>query len=350
MHLVFITQKIDETDDILGFTAHWVRSLSKHVDQLTCIALSTGDFPNPPDNVSVRSLHKESRPGRPQLAFALERELARVCSSRPVDAILAHMAPVYAVLSYPISKWYGVPIYLWYTHRAVDAWLRMGTAVSRLVFTAAPESFRLKTPKRRVIGHGIPLEHFRRSDSSHDEILAVCRISRVKKLDVLIRAVSLLSNDPPRLRIVGDEAVGPDHAYRAELEALVDELGIAEHVVFEGSVPYAIIPSYYTRSLLTVDPCGEGFDKAVLESMASGRVTLTGNAAFAPLFGDDARALVYPASDAHVLAEKIQTVIELSDDERAELAERLRRTVAEAHGLDRLAERLVTTIAEDKPA
>jgi glycosyltransferase involved in cell wall biosynthesis len=350
LHLILITQKIDESDDILGFTGHWLRSLARHVDQLTCLALTTGDFPNPPSNVTLRSLNKETHPHRWRLALALEKELAHAGSSHPVDAILAHMAPVYAVLSYPISRWYGAPIYLWYTHRAVDSWLRMGTAVSSLVFSAAKESFRLPTPKLRVVGHGIPLEHFHQmgpGDVERTEILAVGRISPVKKLDVLIRAMSLLPKGDLRLRIVGDEAVALDRAYRADLDKLIEELGMTDRVVFDGSVPYTKIPSCYARALLSVAPSAQSFDKTVLESMASGCVSLTANPAFAPLLGADTGKLLYHAEDARELASKIQAVVELPEVERTSLAARLRRSVAEAHGLDRLTERIVKTIAED---
>ena len=98
---------------------------------------------------------------------------------------------------------------------------------------------------------------------------------------------------------------------------------------------------------MSVDPCDEGFDKAVLESMACGRPVLTPNPAFAPLFGKDAEGLLYPAEDAHMLASKLDAIIALPAAERSQLGERLKRAVNKHHGLDGLAARLVQTIGEN---
>ena len=46
-----------------------------------------------------------------RLAAALAAELR----TRPA-AVLAHMAPIYAVLSAPLARPLGVPVLLWFTH------------------------------------------------------------------------------------------------------------------------------------------------------------------------------------------------------------------------------------------
>ena len=58
MHLLFITQKVDRADWLLGFTHGWLKALAGKVDRLTIICLEQGET-ELPSNVRVISLGKE---------------------------------------------------------------------------------------------------------------------------------------------------------------------------------------------------------------------------------------------------------------------------------------------------
>ena len=49
---------------------------------------------------------------------------------------------------------------LWYSHKAVDLKLRIAEKLVDVIFTAAPESFTLKTQKKMVVGHGIDVDRY----------------------------------------------------------------------------------------------------------------------------------------------------------------------------------------------
>ncbi len=51
--------------------------------------------------------------------------------------------------------------------------------------------------------------------------------------------------------------------------------------------------------------------------------------------------MVYPAKDALILADRIESMLSRTPDERAQLGERLRGIVAQGHGVDGLMKRLV---------
>jgi glycosyltransferase involved in cell wall biosynthesis len=82
---------------------------------------------------------------------------------------------------------------------------------------------------------------------------------------VLVRAIALLAPSHPRLRlaVVGD---GPEES---RVRALVDELGIADRVLFAGlrSDVRELLPGFDISCLSSVH---EGAPLAVLESMAAG--------------------------------------------------------------------------------
>ena len=98
------------------------------------------------------------------------------------------------------------------------------------------------------------------------------RLLADKNVDVLLRAVALLTEEFPRLRcrIVGE---GPE---RLRLEALSAELGLADHVVFHDFFPgaeiYGVMKSATVFALPSVR---EGFGAVVLEANCCGLPVVT---------------------------------------------------------------------------
>ncbi|RIJ76348.1 glycosyltransferase family 1 protein [Nakamurella silvestris] len=121
-----------------------------------------------------------------------------------------------------------------------------------------------------------------------DEPVLVC-ISRLvsrKGQDSLIKALPELRRRIPgvRLLIVGD---GP---YSDTLHGLVTDLGLAEAVIFTGSVPWADLPSYYAAGDVFAMPCRtrgggldvEGLGIVFLEASAVGLPVIAGDSGGAP--------------------------------------------------------------------
>src|SRR5262245_26820171 len=134
MRLLFITQKLDRADWLLGFAHAWVKTLAARVEGLVVICLEQGET-DLPSNVRVISLGKERGLNRVRRMLGFVRAVAATIGQ--VDGVFAHMSPMFAIVSAPFAMARGLPRVLWYTHRNVDLKLRLATLLSSLVVTAS---------------------------------------------------------------------------------------------------------------------------------------------------------------------------------------------------------------------
>ena len=87
--LVFLTQRVDADDPVLGATVAQIRALAGRVDEMVVLAQAAREAPLP-ENVTVRSFGAGSRVGR---AARFERQLAGALRPRPLG-VVAHMIPL----------------------------------------------------------------------------------------------------------------------------------------------------------------------------------------------------------------------------------------------------------------
>ncbi|MEZ4597305.1 MAG: glycosyltransferase [Chloroflexota bacterium] len=94
----------------------------------------------------------------------------------------------------------------------------------------------------------------------------VGRLDPIKGHELLLRAVAALTERQPwRVVMVG---TGPE-AYRAEMEALAERLGVSDRVIWAG--PRTDMPAVYASlDLLVSASHGEGFSNVIAEAMATG--------------------------------------------------------------------------------
>ncbi len=377
MRVLLVTQEIDENSALLGVTLTWIRHLAPKVGHVAVLALSVGTA-DLPDNVSLYSMGKERSANKLSLLKNFYGHLWRLLRGREVDVIFVHMVPRYAILAAPLARLFGIPIVLWNAHGTVSSYLRLAHRLVAAVVTASPESFRINSPKRIVTGHGIDTDYFtaaereptattdgRRlqtratgpSDAATDGdiapvsagskvLLTVGRLSRSKDYGTIIQALARLRSQKPtvdaRLRIIGTPFFADDHAYLAELEKLVDELGLAEHVTFVGKVPNRRMVEEYRRCAVLINSSHTGsIDKVVLEAMACEKPPLTCNESFAPVLADHADLLMFAPSNPEELAQRLAQVLTLEPDYRSELGRALRRLVVDHHGVAGLTDRFV---------
>lgn len=132
----------------------------------------------------------------------------------------------------------------------------------------------------------------------------------------------------PKIRATGINAkvllVG-DGARRPQLEALSKKLGIAEHVVFSGSIPFEQVSAYYAQiDLFVVPRTNERAGRLVspmkpFEAMAMGIPLLVSNLpALVEIVADDAapRGFFYTAEDAADLARVAVDALQNPDELR----------------------------------
>lgn len=96
-------------------------------------------------------------------------------------------------------------------------------------------------------------------------ILSLCRLSSEKGLDHLLKAVHQMSNSKARLIVVGD---GPE---KNKLQALTDNLGIKDRVIFVGAIHHDKTAIWYNAAdCYCLPSLWEGCPNTVIESVASG--------------------------------------------------------------------------------
>ncbi len=352
MKLLFVTQVIDGQDAVLGFVVRWVQGLAKHCERVRVLALEAGDLSDLPDNVDVRVI---GRRGVLRRLLRYRSFLKEAFARDGFDTLLTHMVPRYSVVAGGLARKYGVGHFLWYTHKGVDKRLIGAEKVVSRIFTAGAESMRLDTPKKRVTGHGIDLDHFDSAGVPPElptRLLAVGRMTPAKDPTTLVEAVALLveRGHDLHLDLVGGGLAQGDDGYIGEVRGLIARKELQERVHLHGATPYRDIAAYYRRCTLLLSPSMTGsIDKVVLEAMAAGRPVVTCNESFPPILaelGEQAQALLFEQRNAAQLAQRVDSLLRLPQAERDALGARLRGIVARDHQVDTLMQRLVTEMSE----
>lgn len=336
MRILIVTQSIDSNDPALGFFHRWVLEFAKVFEAVTVIALRKGET-SFPANVTVLSLGKEEGVSRFEY---VRRFYSYIWKQRDsYDTVFVHMNPEYVVLGGLLWKMFGKKVILWYMHRSVNMKLRIATLLVDAVATGSKESFRIKSGKVRVLGHGIDVDRFepKQKGASNDfSVITIGRISPSKDYGTFLRAIALVPD--ANALIVGAPANPEDREYEKGLKGLAEELGIAARVRFMGPAKHDDVPDLISSADVFVNMSNTGsLDKAVLEAMSCGVPALTSNEAFKGML--DSFGLTFPERDAEALAGKISGLM-AKRSELGSLGERLRDIVVKQHSLPRLISRI----------
>ena len=115
-------------------------------------------------------------------------------------------------------------------------------------------------------------------------VLYVGRFDPRKGIETLVRSFALIERnavDPTNLRLVivgGSTSDKSDGQERQRIEQLVNELGIAENVIFAGRIGHDRLPLYYTAADVCVIPSHyEPFGLVAIEAMACGTPVVASN-------------------------------------------------------------------------
>lgn len=349
-NLLLFNLATDADDPLLGFTTTWLNRLAACYSHVDVITMRVGRLAVAP-NVSVYSVGKEQGLSEARRGIRFYRLLSRLLRQRSYGACFAHMMPLFAAMGAPLLRTQGVPLILWYTHRQTHRTLKIATAASYRVVTAASGSFPLQTDKLRVIGHGIDTDFFapaplKAAPESH-YVVHVARLMPIKHQATLIRA--LVDLPDAHAVFIGDVPPGKDAAYHHELEKLAADLGVDSRITFTGSLSAEDVRDWLRRAAVAVNLSPPGlFDKAALESMAVAVPTLVSSHAFADLLPDETPALPAP-DDAAALAARLEHLLSLSPVERQSIGSEQRQRVSAAHSLDVLIERLVSVLNTGEP-
>ncbi len=339
MKLVVITQRVDPDDPALGATVPKLRALADRVDELVVLALEA----RPADlqtNVTVKLFGGR---GRALRAARLEAALAPELRGRP--AVLAHMAPVYAVLAAPLVRPLRRPLLLWFTHWRDSRMLRLAEHFSTRVLSVGAGSFPFPTAKLVATGHGIEVPAVvpePRRDDGVLRLLALGRTSPAKGLDTIVDAVAALDDVSIAAELVGPSLTDEERAHRTALEARIASSGVAGRVRLHGPVPQREVAAVYARNDVLVSNMRAGaLDKVVFEAAAAGLPVLVASPGFDALVEGLVPGLRFRQDDAAELARCIRALAAAGPDARHALGQELHARVARDHSVEHWADRVV---------
>jgi len=370
MKLLICTQKVDMDDDVLGFFHDWIAEFAKTCEQVTVICLKQGTF-DLPANVKVLSLGKEKLElgtwnldiiKKLKYGFNFLRYIRQ--ERQNYDTVFVHMNQIYAILGGFYWRLQGKKIGLWYTHKQVNLSLRLAEKIVDHVFTASEKSFRIESPKKIILGHGIDIEKYRaiaeerdamsadreesKQDTSTFRIITVGRISPIKDYETLIGAAKILSDENRHIEveIIGGPGTPEQAVYLEELKGTVEEKKLADIVRFAGAVPNREIAGRLKGADLFVNMSRTGsVDKAVLEAMACGLPVVTGNEAFTDIFKEHIERLMYIPQDCADLATKIKAFQTMDRAEKNRITAYLHRLVERDNNLSGLITKIMAAYA-----
>jgi glycosyltransferase involved in cell wall biosynthesis len=347
--LVFVTQKIDERDPVLGFVPRLVTALADRLSAVTVIANEVATpLPALPANVTVASLGKER--GASQIARGLryERLLAGAARRGRADALLAHMCPEYLDLAAPVAKAFRFPTMLWFAHPARSQALTVADRLADAVLTSLPGAYPIDSEKVHVIGQATDVRSLprcaERTREGRFRVVAIGRTSTAKRFDVVIRAAAMTVENgrDVEVRIVGPSVTPEEERHRTELVALVERLGVGKRVRIVPGVPPVEVRDVICDADVLVNAmvAGSG-DKVVFEAAALGRPIVVSNPAFRGLLADLPLDLTFPEGEASILAERLHTIANADAATLQEVTETLRGRVEREHSLEHWADAVV---------
>ena len=340
--LVFITQAADPLHPALGATLPMLRALAERVDEVVVLTdhAAEGALPG---NCVVRTF---GAPARALRGVRFEAALLTSLRPRPF-AVVAHMVPLYALLSAPFVRPLRIPLLLWYTHWHAGRSLRIAERAVTDVVSVDRRSFPFPSAKLTAIGHGIDLSEFscvERSEGRVLRALVLGRYSPAKGLDVIVRGVAEAARRglDVRLTMHGPASNALERRHRDEVAHLVGELELADRVELGGPIARAGVPALFAENDVLVNNMRAGApDKAVYEACASCLPALASNPVFDDLLAPELRfARESPSS----LADALANDAVLDAGARAAIGRTLREGVAQRHSVDSWADGILRVV------
>jgi phosphatidylinositol alpha-1,6-mannosyltransferase len=150
--------------------------------------------------------------------------------------------------------------------------------------------------------------------SDRPVVVCVSRLVPRKGQDTLIRALPAIRRRVPGAALLVVSG-GP---YRSTLQRLARETGVADDVVFTGSVPWEELPEYYAAGDVYAMPCRtrrrgldvEGLGIVYLEASASGLPVVAGDSGGAPdAVREGETGYVVGGRDVEAVADRVATLL-----------------------------------------
>ncbi|MFI0713709.1 glycosyltransferase family 4 protein [Streptomyces inhibens] len=180
------------------------------------------------------------------------------------------------------------------------------TTVTEADARAYRRTLRLPGVRIEAVPNSVPAPALAPADGTGKWVVAAGRLARVKRYDVLIRAFARVAAERPdwRLRIYGGGAE------KAALRALIDELGLYNHVFLMGPAN-PLEPEWAKGSIAAVSSSLESFGMTIVEAMRCGLPVVATDCPHGPgeIIADGVDGKLVPVGDPEALAGSLLALI-----------------------------------------
>ncbi|KND48433.1 MAG: hypothetical protein AB200_01740 [Parcubacteria bacterium C7867-005] len=349
MRILVITQKIDEEDDILGFFSGWVKALSAEADFVDVICLAKGKF-DLPANVRVRSLGKEK--SNSKFIRAIKFFIYSLGSLIKADGVFVHMAPEYVRAIHPVNFFLKKPVVMWYAHIKVSNAAKWAIDHVDFILTPSKESFEYDSDKVISTGHGINTDLFSPQVDVVTKplsLLSFSRISKVKRIEILIEATRILVHEKNIKNLIVDIYGKParleDDEYLMSLKKLVVEKKVEQNVFWKGGIANKDAPKIYANHQIFVRlQGGGGFGKTELEAMAVGVPAILPTTVYKDDLKDFVSDLYFKEDDALMLSSCVERVLGWTDEHKEKYVTNSVNLVSQKHNVKNVAHTVISLL------
>jgi glycosyltransferase involved in cell wall biosynthesis len=344
MRLLILTQTLDRGDSNLGFFHRWVEEFARNCDNVIVLCLKKGEY-DLPRNVEVLTLGKELGLSRFSRTIRFYRFIRAYKDD--YDAVFVHMNPEYIVLGGWLWRKWGKKVGLWYAHKSVTRMLERAMRFVDAVFTVSAQSFRIDTPKLKVVGHGIDTQAFKpdmREASIETRLVTTGRIAQSKHVVEMLRVLDVLYERGEKFAftIVGLPVTQVEEEYQKTLQKEIDRRPYKNKIRLLGAVPHYQLPALLNMQDLFLNFGATGnMDKAGLEALATGIPVVTTNEAFRDMLSPF--GLYVSEKNYEALADAITRAMNRPD--RAAIVATLRGKVVGEHSLEKLIPKIVQELS-----
>ncbi|MEI6731191.1 MAG: NAD-dependent epimerase/dehydratase family protein [archaeon] len=172
----------------------------------------------------------------------------------------------------------------------------------------------VKEKNIEYIPNGIPDEFFstKMKGKVENKILFFGRVSRIKRLESVIKSLPLVKDKSIKLEIVGPR----EEDYYSELKALVSKLGLQKRVMFTEAI-YDVkkkIEKIDSAKYCVLASISEGMPQGLVEYLARGKLVFaSNNPGNADIVQDDENGFLFAIDDSEELAAKLNATLDMSD-------------------------------------
>ena len=338
--LVIYNLETNLNSHVLAAAHDWIESFAKICDEVVVYSTHVGRV-DLPSNVVVREIGGGSAFKRAIAVTRLIKSFMREIPKRRSLTVFHHMSTRSLLITGLFYKLMGVKQGLWYSHSKKSISLKFSYKFADKIFTSIPGATPISGAKVKYVGHGINSQRFLAGSSSlperRDGIVALGRVTPVKKIESLIDAVSISG-----VANVTITCLGPADNTGKYPENLLKEAkkkGVV--LILKKAIPYSEIPNALSEfdSIFTGTP--KSVDKAVIEGALCGCFVISSEEQALKLTGMNYVLQALGFESIPTIDQQIIRLNQVSTREKERLRLFLRSKAAEINDVDKTTQNIL---------